>query len=259
MQTTDRQEDRQPVRRTGVHGRARWTLWGAVLGAIVLAATLGALTSFAQERSGDATVPVGQGSYTDVLPAGYSGPAVLACNNGATIVEPQQTATPMVVPGFNKPPQTHDWYSSVIWKANNSWDASVNECVLHKYSESMHAHPWSIRFELDQGVSHQMVGGYTNYYNIEDQFQGDYRTIQHNLLPDFTLTFKDSNGAVVAVTDTRLADYSDWGMTAYSSDGRATVGARRCWKAAPTSFSRRPTSRPWSCAPSPSAAASRPP
>jgi hypothetical protein len=198
--------------------RTRWALACAVIGAIVLAASLGTLTSFAQDRSGDTAVPVGQGSYTDALPAGYSGPAVLACDNGGTIVEPQQTATPMVAPGFSKPPQTHDWYSSVIWKANNSWDASVNACVLHKYSESMHAHPWSMRFELDQGVSHQMVGSYTNLYNIEDQFQDTYRTVQHNLLPDFTLTFKDGAGNVVAVTDTRLADYSDWGMTAYSSD-----------------------------------------
>lgn len=220
MHTPDQTADRQTNRRSGERWRARWTLFGAVIGAFILAALLGTLTGFAQERSSDATVPVGQGSYTDVLPAGYSGPAVLACNNSGTIVEPQRTATPMVAPGFSKPPQTHDWYSSVIWKANNSWDAAVNECVLHKYSESMHAHPWSIRFELDQGVTHQMVGGYTNYYNIEDQFQGDYRTVQHNLLPDFTLTFKDSNGNVVAVTDTRLADYSDWGMTAYSSDGQ---------------------------------------
>ena len=209
-------EDFQPAPRK----RVRWAMFVAMLGAVVFAGSLGAVASSAQDRAGSATVPVGQGSYTDVLSTTYQGPAVLPCYHDDQLVEPQVTATPMVASGFSKPPQTHDWYSSVIWKANNSWDAQLGECALHKYSESMHPHPWSLRFESNPNFAHQMVAGYTNYYNIEDQYQDTYRTLQHTIQNDFTITFKDSGGNPITPNDTRLADYSDWGMTAFSGDNQ---------------------------------------
>src|SRR5947209_5137987 len=80
------------------------------------------LTHFTSEA---AFIPVGAGGYTTDLPAGSMVPSDR--NN--------QPVTPKSGPGLTKPPQTNDWWTSILWRYNpeTAW------------SENLLAHPLSCK------------------------------------------------------------------------------------------------------------------
>ncbi|MBK8051431.1 MAG: hypothetical protein IPK16_32660 [Anaerolineales bacterium] len=176
----------------------------------------------------DANVPVGAGSYTDQLPAGRQGPSVLACSYQITttpiIVEPTRPATPTTASGFQGPVQTNDWWSSIVWKANNNYNPATKACDLNRWSEGLFPHPWALNIQSNPPGNvdtTQMRMGYSNYFNIPDDiYQGTYRTYQRPFLPNFTLSFKDAGGNYIYAEDTKLVRYSDWDVTALSDDGQ---------------------------------------
>ena len=169
------------------------------------------------------TIPVGFGSYTDQLPPGRQGPITFACTKpDGTVVEPARPAVPAVVPGFAGPVQTHDWWSSLIWRANNPYVVDKG-CQLARYGQNLHPHPWGLVFRsLAPGSADpgQMWLGYTSHYVIPDEmYQDTYRTYQHDLFQDFSLQLKDAGGSYLYAEDTKVQRYSDWDVTAFSDDG----------------------------------------
>lgn len=134
--------------------------------------------------------PIGQGSYTTTLPAGASGPAN---SNGNPVL-------PKVTNDFDKTILTNQWWSSLIWQFSPN----------NPYSENLYAHPLAARAAADGlGI------GYPTYVAMNNEYHANY-------LEDMRVGLVGLNSP-----DTRVADYSDWTVTARWDGGgqlEATLG-----------------------------------
>ena len=152
---------------------------------IVLASTfllLFTLTLSAQH------VSVGSGSYSTVLPAGRLGPSF--SNNNPAI--------PKVSAAFDKPPQTNEFWSSLIFPFFGN-----------PHSNNLHAHPATFR-----AVSGGLEMGYAPTYQIVGS---DY-------------VFRHGHQMVIGVAglnadSTLTDDYGDWTVTASWNDGQRSMQA----------------------------------
>lgn len=136
--------------------------------------------------------PIGQGSYTTTLPAGSAGPSDF---NGNAV-------TPKVTADFNKPILTNSWWSSLIWQYFPD----------NPYSENLFAHPIA---------AHAFADGLGISYPTHTALNNEYH--QHYTPEDLRVGLAGLNAP-----DTRVADYSDWAVTARWQDGgtqlEATLG-----------------------------------
>ncbi|GLU48061.1 glycosyl hydrolase [Nocardiopsis ansamitocini] len=157
----------------------------------LLAGTL--LVSQALPASAD-QVQVGAGSYTTTQPAGTLGPSNLN----------DQPVSPKVTEDFDKPAATNDWWSSLIFQRYPD----------NPYGENLYAHPLSFKagsdgLEIGYTPNHQLVGNGLKY--------------EYSHSPDLTLGISGLNAP-----SAKVADYSDWTVTADLSDAsrslRATIG-----------------------------------
>jgi endoglucanase Acf2 len=146
--------------------------------------------------SGSWGTAVGLGSYTTTLPSG----AVGVCE----AYDPKQCkpASPLITSTFNKPIQTSDWWTSMIWKRGT---------VV--YSNNMFPHPLSMKaYNNGLGV------GYPNAYTIPRQQLG--RDFFYNYTEDLVVGVAGLNAP-----DTRVEDYGDWSVTGSWSDGTRSLKA----------------------------------
>lgn len=145
------------------------------------------LSSFSASQS----VTVGAGSYGTVLPSGTVGPRL---NSGAT-------AVPKISPGFTKPPQVCDYWSSLIFPFYGD-----------PYSNVMYAHPLNAKAK-----SNGLQIGHTTTPVF---------AVQDYLYPFHVQLTVGVSGLNAAKTMTD--DYGDWTVTALWDDGvrsmRATLG-----------------------------------
>ncbi|TDQ48244.1 glycosyl hydrolase [Actinorugispora endophytica] len=139
-------------------------------------------------------VQVGAGSYTTTPPAGASGPGDL---NGAPV-------SPKVTADFDKPVATNDWWSSLIFQRYPD----------NPYGENLYAHPLSFKARSD---------GLEIGHTATPQIVADGLKYEYPHSPDLTLGVQGLDAP-----SARVADYSDWTVTADLSDSsrtlRATVG-----------------------------------
>ncbi|MER7763957.1 glycosyl hydrolase [Streptomyces sp. NPDC097619] len=162
--------------------------------ALVLTAALAA-AGLSAAPAGAATIPVGSGSYSDVRPAGTSGPTT----NTGTPVRPKVTAAAQ-----GKPVPTNDWWSSLAFQryGDNPW------------STPMYGHPLTY-----QAVASGLEIGYPTAPTIT----GDGRQYEYPHRRDLTLGLSGLNSP-----DTKADAWSDWTVTPAWSDGartlRATIG-----------------------------------
>lgn len=108
-------------------------------------------------------------------------------------------AQPKVTSDFNQPPNTNDWWSSMIWRYR---DKDGNP-----YSEDMHPHPLTLRARsegLELGYPSTPVVDGTSY--------------DHPHRADLVIGVSGLNAK-----DTRVASYSDWTVTAEWQDGEHTA------------------------------------
>lgn len=153
----------------------------------------------AQAKTEAAFVPVGAGGYTTNLPAGKSVPSDQ--NN--------QPITPKVTSTFNKPAQTNDWWTSLIWQFYTAEAWSLN----------LFAHPLSLKAQAN-GLT---VGYPTNHFVTPFNPVPQGEKIQeyhypHN--PDLLIGVTGLNSP-----DTKVSDYSDWTVTAYWASDSNTMQA----------------------------------
>ncbi len=134
--------------------------------------------------------PIGQGSYTTTLPGGAAGPSDFNGN----------PAWPKVTNDFDKTILTNQWWSSLIWQYFPD----------NPYSDNLYAHPIAARAASDGlGI------GYPTYVALNNEYHANY-------LEDMRVGLVGLNSP-----DTRVADYSDWTVTArWEGGGRldATLG-----------------------------------
>ena len=137
------------------------------------------------------TVIVGAGSYSTILPSGAVGPQY---SNG-NIAIPKVSAT------FQKPPQTCDYWSSLIYPFYGD-----------PFSNVMYAHP-------------------LNYKAISNGLQVGYTTTPVYAAQDYLFPFaKQLTVGVLGLTAIKTVtdDYGDWTVTALWDDGtrsmKATLG-----------------------------------
>ncbi|TBL27237.1 hypothetical protein EYA84_29610, partial [Verrucosispora sp. SN26_14.1] len=141
--------------------------------------------------------PVGAGSYT-TTPVG---PLPSGCGDMTT--NPRQFATADAPPG---PIPTNDWWSSLLWKRLNC-----------SFSEPLHAHPASYRPVTDGlGFSAESVAAISGTATGVGEYKYPY-------VEDIRVGV-----AGLAAPIVRVADWTDWTVTPYWSDGtrtlRATIG-----------------------------------
>ena len=147
-------------------------------------------------------VATGVGSYhLDPPPNG----AVPQDRNG-------QNANPKVIDGFDKPIQTNDWWSSLLYKYTQ------NETFLWEiHSWKLFAHPLSFvatRYGLDVKYPDQAtVAEYQGWTDAKYQYAMSNQ--------DFTIGV---DGLDMGVTDTvKTADYGDWHVTAEWKDSNGKM------------------------------------
>ncbi|MGK5447598.1 glycosyl hydrolase [Streptomyces radiopugnans] len=142
-----------------------------------------------------ATVPVGQGGYSDTRPAGAAGPE----NNAGAPVKPKVTAA-----AAGKPVPTNDWWSSLAFQRYPD----------NPYSENMYGHPLTYR---------AVSGGLEVGYPASHAVVGEGRQYEFTHKRDLTLGLAGLNSP-----DARADSWSDWTVTPRWSDGsrtlRATIG-----------------------------------
>jgi len=132
------------------------------------------------------TVPVGAGSYSTVLPSGAVGPQY---SNG-------NIAVPKVSSTFTKPPQTCDYWSSLIYPFYGD-----------QFSNVMYAHP-------------------LNYKAKNNGLQLGYTTTPVYAAQDYLFPFsKQLTVGVVGLNALKTVtdDYGDWTVTALWDDGTRTM------------------------------------
>lgn len=134
------------------------------------------------------SVSVGSGSYSTTLPSGAVGPKNFS---GANLL-------PKVSPAFNKPVQTNDFWSSLIFPFYGD-----------QFSNNLFAHPLNYKAK-----SNGLAAGYTPTSVLA---ASDY------LFPFYQqlLIGVDGLNATKATTD----DYGDWTVTAFWDDGSRTMKA----------------------------------
>nr|WP_312892791.1 glycosyl hydrolase [Allostreptomyces psammosilenae] len=158
---------------------------------LALATGAGVLAPAAPAQA--ATVTVGAGSYTTDVPTGV-GPA----NSDGRAVAPK------VVPGVTEPVPTNDWWSSLAFQ----------RYAGNPYSENLYPHPLAAK---------AVASGLEISYPTQHQIVGDGRQYEFPHARDLTLGVPGLNSP-----DTRVADWSDWTVTAQWADGartfRATLG-----------------------------------
>ena len=147
-------------------------------------------------------VPIGLGGYSITLPSGQKGPSD---QNGNRVI-------PKVVSNFSQPIATHDWWSSMLWQNSPT----------NPYSSTMYALPLSFQARAT-GLN---VGYATNVaVNNETLISTGYKAqeFHYNFNNEVTIGLSGLNSP-----DTRVADYSDWTVTAQWASGnsvlRATMG-----------------------------------
>ncbi|MDJ0462677.1 glycosyl hydrolase [Streptomyces sp. H27-C3] len=159
--------------------------------ALILVSALAAVgLGSAAAPAAAATIPVGSGSYSDVRPAGASGPTT---NTGAPV-------TPKVTPAAkDKPVPTNDWWSSLAFQRYGD----------NPHSTPMYGHP----------LTYQATrGGLEVGYPTSSAVGGDGRQYEFAHKADLTLGLTGLNSP-----DTRADDWSDWTVTPYWSDGTRTL------------------------------------
>ncbi|GAA2441107.1 glycosyl hydrolase [Streptomyces macrosporus] len=159
----------------------------AVVATAVAATCLGVVGA---GSAGAATVPVGQGGYSDTRPAGAAGPQ----NNAGAPVKPKVTSA-----AAGKPVPTNDWWSSLVFQRYPD----------NPYSENMYGHPLTYRavaggLEVGHPTSHAIVG------------EGRQYEFAHKR--DLTLGLQGLNSP-----DAKADSWSDWTVTPYWSDGTRTL------------------------------------
>jgi endoglucanase Acf2 len=131
--------------------------------------------------------PVASGYYSVQPPAEEKGPTDSAGN----------AVLPKVVPGFSQPPQTNDWWSSLIW----GYAAGQKQ---RPYSERMFPHPLSMQAEA-RGLSL----GYPTEPKVDAH--GYFFPHRAELLVGVQ---------GLSAPDTRVVRYGDWTVTARWSDAQ---------------------------------------
>jgi endoglucanase Acf2 len=146
--------------------------------------------------SGSWGTVVGLGSYTNTLPNGAVGP----CD----AYDPKQCkpTSPLVTGAFNKPVQTSDWWTSMIWKRGT---------VV--YSNNMFPHPLNMK-----AYANGLGVGYPNKYVIDKAQLG--RDFMYNYAEDLVVGVVSLNAP-----DTRVDDYGDWSVTGSWNDGTRSLKA----------------------------------
>lgn len=153
-----------------------------------------ALTAFgpvsAAGPAAAATIPVGSGSYSDVRPAGTSGPTT----NTGTPVSPKLTPA-----AKDKPLPTNDWWSSLAFQRYGD----------NPHSTPMYGHPLTYQAS---------AAGLEVGYPTTPAVVGDGRQYEYAHKRDLTLGLTGLNSP-----DTKADDWSDWTVTPYWSDGARTL------------------------------------
>lgn len=151
-----------------------------------LAVTLGACAAAPAGVPEHARRPLAQGFFSSEPPPGEVGPS----NSQG------RAATPKVVSGFQQPPQTNDWWSSLIWGFRAGRPES-------RFSEPMFPHPLSLQAE---------AGGLQLGYTTEPRVdrEGYY-------FPHHAELLVGVEG--LSAPDARVARYGDWTVTARWQDG----------------------------------------
>ncbi|MFI8221474.1 glycosyl hydrolase [Streptomyces sp. NPDC085932] len=165
----------------------------AVLMALVLA--MFGLTTTGAPPAAAATIPVGEGSYSDTRPPGTAGPAT---NTGTPV-------TPKLTPAAKgRPVPTNDWWSSLAFQRyhDNPW------------STPMYGHPLTYQ---------ATAAGLDIGYPTNPEITGGGRQYEYPHKRDLTLGLSG-----LASPDTKADAWSDWTVTPYWSDGtralRTTIG-----------------------------------
>ena len=132
--------------------------------------------------------PQGAGRYSTELLAGERGPS----NSQGGIAKPKVTSK------FSGPPQTNDWWSSIIWQFDTE-----------PYSRTMFPHPLALRADAEGlGVSYP-----TEAVTGPREYRYPYsRDLRIGL-------------AGLKAPDTRVDSWSDWAVTAAWTDGPHTLRA----------------------------------
>ncbi|MGX1880864.1 glycosyl hydrolase [Streptomyces sp. NPDC055287] len=137
-----------------------------------------------------ATIPVGSGSYSDVRPAGTSGPTT---NTGTPV-------TPKLTPAAkDKPLPTNDWWSSLAFQRYGD----------NPHSTPMYGHPLTYQ---------ATAAGLEVGYPTTPAVVGEGRQYEYAHKRDLTLGLTGLNSP-----DTKADDWSDWTVTPYWSDGARTL------------------------------------
>ena len=151
---------------------------------------------------------VGQGYYNLTLPPGEKGPS-----NSAGVA-----AFPKITPGFSKPVQTNDWWTSFIWTSSvfqyTNWDNHSWPSYAHPMAYQACRYGLKIKYPDQNKVT---------LYNGDPQGSYKYEMGSEDLAVT-VLGMDLTNGA-----STKVKDYSDWTVTAFWDDtqGRtltATMG-----------------------------------
>jgi endoglucanase Acf2 len=141
-------------------------------------------------------VRVGAGGYTTDHPAGMT-----PSNQN------NQPITPRVTSQFNKPIQTNDWWTSLLWPFNTS----------NAWSENLFAHPLSLKAQTN-GLT---IGYPTNHFvtPFNPVAQGEkVQEYHYPHVPDLLMGVVGLNSPT-----TKVSDYSDWSVTAFWSSGSTTM------------------------------------
>ncbi len=159
--------------------------------ALILVSALTALgLGTAAAPAAAATIPVGSGSYSDVRPAGTSGPTT---NTGTPV-------TPKLTPAAkDRPLPTNDWWSSLAFQRYGD----------NPHSTPMYGHPLTYQ---------ATAAGLEVGYPTTPAVVGDGRQYEYAHKRDLTLGLTGLNSP-----DTKADDWSDWTVTPYWSDGARTL------------------------------------
>ncbi|MBT2492014.1 glycoside hydrolase [Streptomyces sp. ISL-96] len=159
--------------------------------ALVLVSALAALgLGSAASPATAATIPVGSGSYSDVRPAGTSGPTT---NTGTPV-------TPKLTPAAkDKPLPTNDWWSSLAFQRYGD----------NPHSTPMYGHPLTYQ---------ATAAGLEVGYPTTPAVVGEGRQYEYAHKRDLTLGLTGLNSP-----DTKADNWSDWTVTPYWSDGARTL------------------------------------
>lgn len=135
-----------------------------------------------------AIIPAGKGSYTTTLPTGKKGPSD---NKGNAVL-------PRITTEFNKPILTHQWWSSLIWKFDPNSPHSL-PLYIYPLTAKAQAKGLEIGYTTSPSITPEIPTG--NGWNAQE-YHFDF---ERSLLIGV---------ANLSSTDTKVADYSDWTVTA---------------------------------------------